>query len=83
MCATLVYVNSPQRFVYVMPCGLEHRRCALWLGRSHDEQWRIKRLWRNPKRGAVLRFAYMRALFIGDFLPVDCFASLAMTDSRF
>ncbi|MDE7173149.1 MAG: hypothetical protein K2N70_02255 [Helicobacter sp.] len=21
---------------------LEHRRCALWLGRSHDEQWQIK-----------------------------------------
>ena len=32
MCATLVYAHAPQRFVYVMPLGPEHRRCALWLG---------------------------------------------------
>ncbi|MDE7255927.1 MAG: hypothetical protein K2N54_07105, partial [Helicobacter sp.] len=34
MCVALAYVNSPQRCVYVMPYGLEHRRCALWLGLS-------------------------------------------------
>ncbi|MDE7174286.1 MAG: hypothetical protein K2N70_08100, partial [Helicobacter sp.] len=24
--------HAPQRCVYVMPLGPEHRRCALWLG---------------------------------------------------
>ncbi|MDE7173332.1 MAG: hypothetical protein K2N70_03180, partial [Helicobacter sp.] len=35
---------------YVMPHSaasmlclwLEHRRCALWLGRLHNEQWQVK-----------------------------------------
>ena len=58
------YVHAPQRCVSIIAFGTygDVARCGWEFGIG--EQWQIKKLW-NQKRGAVLRSAYMRALFLG------------------
>ncbi|MDE7173603.1 MAG: hypothetical protein K2N70_04565 [Helicobacter sp.] len=41
MCVALAYVNSPSA-ASMLCLWLEHRRCALWLERLHNEQWQIE-----------------------------------------
>ncbi|MDE7173630.1 MAG: hypothetical protein K2N70_04705, partial [Helicobacter sp.] len=38
--ACICQCSTALRLCYAL--RLEHRRCALWLGRSHDEQWQVK-----------------------------------------
>ncbi|MDE7174175.1 MAG: hypothetical protein K2N70_07510, partial [Helicobacter sp.] len=66
-------VNSPQRCVYVMPCGsnIDVARCG-WDVKKY-EQWRIKDCRIQSAAALWLRHA-LRALFVGDSLPVDCHA---------
>ncbi|MDE7173315.1 MAG: hypothetical protein K2N70_03095 [Helicobacter sp.] len=65
------YAHAPQRFVYVMPLGPEHRRCALWLGLLESASNSRLRDLRDCgiQSAAALR---MRALFLAILCFNEC-----------